>query len=128
MVYPGGKEPEGQYLGFLKFCQETGKPHELIHTLENRNIKKGELYLVIWDRDLVWLMKQARSIGLEPGKDIGIISYNDTALKEVVGNGVTTISTDFRLMGHKLATLVNGNDHEHEQIENASSLIVRGTL
>lgn len=126
MVYPGGKEPEGQYKGFLKFCKETGISHELISDLNNRKISKGEAYLVIWDRHLVWLVKEAKANGLELGKDLGLISYNDTPLKEVVANGITTISTDFKEMGQLLAKLVSGKDNQ--QIENPSSLIVRGSL
>ncbi|TVQ87153.1 MAG: GntR family transcriptional regulator [Bacteroidetes bacterium] len=126
MIYPGGKEPEGQYRGFLKYCNDTFTPYELIHDIRGRTINKGETYLVIWDRHLVWLVKEARAKGLELGKDIGIISYNDTALKEVVANGITTISTDFKKMGESLAQLVrNKND---QSIENPFKLILRGSL
>jgi len=60
------------------------------------------------------------------GQDIGIISYNDTPLKKVVTDGITTISTDFKEMGRILAELIL--NHKKEQIENKSSLIVRGSL
>jgi DNA-binding transcriptional regulator YhcF (GntR family) len=126
MVYPGGKEPEGQYLGFLEFCRVTQCNHELINSIEGREIKKGEVYIVIWDRDLVKLSLEIRKKGLVPGKDIGIISYNDTALKEVVLDGITTISTDFKAMGKQLAMLVYNKTNEN--IENPSSLIIRNSL
>jgi DNA-binding LacI/PurR family transcriptional regulator len=58
--------------------------------------------------------------------DIGIISYNDTPLKKVVANGITTISTDFVAMGKTLAQLVMSK--KRTQLENSSSLIVRGSL
>lgn len=126
MIYPGGKEPEGQYRGFLKYCNDTFTPYELIHDIRGRTISKGEAYLVIWDRHLVWLVKEARAKGLELGKDIGIISYNDTALKEVVANGITTISTDFKKMGENLAQLVRTKNDQ--SIENPFKLILRGSL
>ncbi len=126
MIYPGGKEPAGQFRGFLKYCNDTSTPCELIHDTNGRTICKGEVYLVVWDRHLVWLVKQAREKGLIPGKDIGIISYNDTALKEVVANGITTISTDFRIMGETLARLVRTKNKE--SIENPFRLILRGSL
>lgn len=44
--------------------------------------------------------------GLEIGIYIGVISYNDTVLKQIVANGITTISTDFKNMRQKLAMLV----------------------
>jgi DNA-binding transcriptional regulator YhcF (GntR family) len=126
MIYPGGKEPEGQYRGFLKYCNDTFTPYELIHDIRGRTISKGEVYLVVWDRHLVWLVKEARAKGLELGKDIGIISYNDTALKEVVANGITTISTDFKKMGESLAQLVRTKNDQ--SIENPFRLILRGSL
>jgi DNA-binding transcriptional regulator YhcF (GntR family) len=126
MVYPGGKEPEGQYRGFLKYCNDTFTPYELIHDIRDRTISKGEVYLVVWDRHLVWLVKEARAKGLELGKDIGIISYNDTALKEVVANGITTISTDFKKMGENLAQLVRTKNDQN--IENPFRLLLRGSL
>ena len=126
MVYPGGKEPEGQYKGFLKYCNDTFTPYELIHDIRGRSIEKGEVYLVVWDRHLVWLVKEARDKGLKLGKDIGIISYNDTALKEVVANGITTISTDFKKMGETLANLVKTKAHKN--IENPFKMILRESL
>lgn len=126
MVYPGGKEPEGQFKGFLKYCHETNTPFELLSDLDGRTISKGEAYIAIWDRDLVWLVKESKNKDLELGKDIGIISYNDTALKEVVANGITTISTDFKLMGKSLAKLVLSK--RTTKVENPSSLIIRGSL
>ena len=42
-----------------------------------------------------------KAIKLEIGTDIGIISYNYTALKQIAANGITTISTNFKDMGQK---------------------------
>ena len=126
MIYPGGKEPEGQFKGFIKFCNETGISFELISDLTDRPISKGEAYIAIWDRDLVKIITSAKLQGLEIGQDIGIISYNDTELKQVVANGITTISTDFKAMGKTLANLVLTK--KNIQIENPASLIVRESL
>ncbi|MCK9451609.1 MAG: GntR family transcriptional regulator [Bacteroidales bacterium] len=126
MVYPGGKEPEGQFKGYLRYCEETNTPFELISDLRDRQISQGEAYIAIWDRDLVKLVTEAQNQELEIGKDIGIISYNDTALKQIAANGITTISTDFKDMGQKLAELIKSK--KNEQIENLSSLIIRKSL
>lgn len=126
MVYPGGKEPEGQYKGFQKFCEEFRFDHQIISNLNERSISKGEAYIAIWDRDLVTLVNQAQEKGLQLGQNLGIISYNETSLKQIVANGITTISTDFKQMGKTLAELVF--DKRNIQIENPSSLIVRGSL
>ena len=71
-------------------------------------------------------MKKILGSTLKLGNDIGIISYNDTLLKEIIEGGITTISTDFNKMGASLATMINNN--EHKQIENSNSFILRNSL
>lgn len=126
MVYPGGKEPEGQYLGFIKFCKESNIDYEIVQSIQYRKLNRGEVYIAISDEHLVKLIKEAKVLGLKLGQDIGLISYNDSSLKEVVADGITTISTDFKEMGKKLAELVLKK--RNVQIENTSSLIVRSSL
>jgi DNA-binding LacI/PurR family transcriptional regulator len=60
------------------------------------------------------------------GLDFGIISYNETPLKKVVENGITTISTDFNEMGKQLAEMILEN--KKVQIENKNNLIIRNSL
>lgn len=126
MIYPGGKEPEGQYKGFLRFCKENDIAYELVNEYQNRKLIKGDAFIAISDEHLVKLVKDVKKAGFKLGEDIGLISYNDTSLKEVVGEGITTISTDFKEMGRKLAELVLKK--RNVQIENPSSLIVRSSL
>lgn len=126
MVYSGGKEPEGRMLGFQRFCQEHGFKSEIIRNVLNKEMKNGEAYFIPSDRNLVHLVKKAAEKGLELGKDVGIVSFNDTVLKEVVAGGITTISTDFQLMGKHLARMIQ--DRSSEKIRNHSSLIKRKSL
>ncbi|MFP4620377.1 MAG: GntR family transcriptional regulator [Bacteroidales bacterium] len=126
MVHPGGKEPQGQVNGFIKFCEDKSLPYEVINNLKEKNIRKGEAYIVLDDLDLVRLVKDAKKKRFRLGKDTGIISYNDTPLKEVVADGITTISTDFRHMGKVLADMVLNK--KRIQIENPSSLVIRNSL
>lgn len=126
LLFPDSKQPLGMLNGFQKFRKETQFNHEVIKTLEGRNPKKGEAYLILDDRDLIVLIKKIKETNLEIGKDVGIISYNDTLLKEIVEGGITTISTDFKLMGQRLAEMIDKN--ERLQIENPNALIVRNSL
>lgn len=59
-------------------------------------------------------------------KDVGVISYNDTLLKELVEGGITTISTDFERMGKSLAQMILNK--ERRKIENPNQLIIRNSL
>jgi len=58
--------------------------------------------------------------------DIGIISYNDTLLKEIVEGGITTITTDFNEMGKRLAKMILNK--EQAKIENPNTLIIRNSI
>lgn len=126
LVYPGGKEPIGQKNGFLKFCREYKFDYEVINTLKGYKIMRHCVYIMPNDHDLVELVKQSKKQDLLPGNDIGIISYNDTPLKEVVADGISTISTDFEAMGKSLAEMVLNNTKK--QIHNPASLIMRKSL
>lgn len=50
------------------------------------------------------------------GKYVGVISYNETPLKKIILNGITTISTDFQMMGEKAAQLIPEESTEHVEI------------
>ncbi|HYQ58940.1 MAG TPA: GntR family transcriptional regulator, partial [Draconibacterium sp.] len=60
------------------------------------------------------------------GKKFGVVSFNDTMLKEVVSGGITTISTDFKEMGKNLADMVL--THDKSKVRNKSRMIFRNSL
>ena len=71
-------------------------------------------------------LKQAQLQNFAPGKDFGIISYNDTPLKEILAGGITTLSTDFKQMGQTMASLIT--QKEIKTIENPWKLDIRNSL
>lgn len=124
--FPETKQPLGMLSGFQKFRKNSKIAHEVIANLNDRNLETGEVYLVLDDQNLIKLIKKIKFQGLKVGRDIGIISYNDTLLKEVVEDGITTISTDFKLMGSNLAKMIFSG--QSKQIENPNYLIMRNSL
>jgi DNA-binding transcriptional regulator YhcF (GntR family) len=126
LIFPGFREPLGMKLGFEDFCSEFNFESEIITEFTDREITLGDLYIIPNDRDLVAVIENARNQNLKLGIDFGIISYNETPLKKIVANGISTISTHFEMMGKILAGMVlKGNK---EQIENKSALIIRNSL
>ena len=126
MIFPGFREPLGMKMGFEKFCVDFAFDHEVITEFKNRKIQKGEVYVIPNDRDLVQVIEKAKLQDLKLGSDFGIISYNETPLKKIVENGITTISTNFEEMGKILAQMILTG--KKEQIENKSNLIIRNSL
>lgn len=126
MVQKDEKEPTERYDGLCHFCREYGFDHQYMATTKNRTIEKGEVFMVVNDRDLVYLIKQAEIQGYSPGKEFGLISYNDTILKEILAGGITTLSTDFNLMGKTMAELIN--QKKVQNIRNPWKLTIRKSL
>jgi DNA-binding LacI/PurR family transcriptional regulator len=127
LVYPESiKTQQGMIKGFNYFCKQHNFAYEQIDTASGRELRKGECYLVIYDNDLVNLVNMVRSRNFELGVDIGIISHDDTPLKSIVCNGITTTSTDFALMGSTMADMVI--NRKNDKIENPCYLIRRGSL
>ncbi len=94
--------------GVDRFCIEHRIPVEFM-TAAPEHINPNETYLVInsqLDSGLAALARSIKAQNLEVGKDVFIISYNEFDLNEVVLNGLTTISTDFKQMGRTAAMMI----------------------
>ena len=126
LIYPGNKEPIGMVEGFQVFCSEIKFPSEVIHSVEEKNIQKGAVFVIPNDDHLVEVIEIAKSKNLEIGKHIGIISYNDIPLKKVIENGITTISTDFYQMGKTMGRMVLSG--KKQRLENPSHIVLRQSL
>lgn len=114
--------------GFLEFCMKHEYRYAIAHEIEPAGFKQGNAYITFnrYDTDDVALIKLARSKGYKLGKDIGLISYNDTAVKEILEDGITVISTDFEAMGKAVSqAIVN---RETVVIRNPTRIIVRNSL
>ena len=60
--------------------------------------------------DLVSLLDKINYTRLKLGKNIGIISYNESPLKRFILNGITTISTSFAKMGETTARMIQNDE------------------
>lgn len=126
LLYPAARQPEGILSGFELFCAHHDLDYEVIDNFTNRALTQGEVYIVLDDKNLIRIIKRMKEQELSIAKDIGLISYNDTLLKEIVEGGITTISTDFNLMGQRLAQMILNK--EIVQVENPNRLIIRKSI
>ena len=82
----------------------------MVHHIADEPIQEGEVYINLMEDDLVVLLGKIKSsTDLAVGKNIGIISYNETPWKQFILDGITTISTDFKKMGEMAAQMVLKN-------------------
>jgi len=110
--------------GIQQFCNENRKQFSIVADVSHTTLKKRHVYITLTDSDLASLIKSVRLKGLKIGEEIGIISFNETALKELLD--ITVITTDFEAMGETTARLIMEKDYV--QIHNPFKLIKRQSL
>jgi len=96
--------------GFERFCNEFSIPFDVVDTLENIEIHKNYLYLVIDDQDLIRLLRICKLRQWKPGCEVGVISYNESPLKEVIRDGITVISCNFEMMAAEMAEFIRNRN------------------
>jgi DNA-binding transcriptional regulator YhcF (GntR family) len=112
--------------GFYRFCQQYAFNYKVVHDVANEPIREGEVFINLMENDLVILIEKILATKLKVGKHVGVISYNETPLKKIILNGITTISTDFQLMGEKTAQLIL--EHSTQHVEMPFYLTLRASL
>ena len=112
--------------GFQKFCQETSFEYSVMDGVEEEPIAEKTAFIVLEESDLVDLIKYSRLQHLVLGQDMGIISYNETPLKEILADGITVISTNHEKMGETAAYMMLHN--QKGKVLNPFTLIRRNSL
>lgn len=102
--------------GFYSFCQQYAFNYKVVQDLPQEPISPGEVFIILMEDDLVILIERILASKLGIGIDVGLISYNDTPLKKIILNGITTISSDFKAMGQMAAKMIMANSREHLEV------------
>jgi DNA-binding transcriptional regulator YhcF (GntR family) len=118
--------PSGMEKGFRKFCIENNVNHQIYKNIKSAVPVKGDAFLAVSDQDLIELLKVSKANQWEPGKDIGIISYDETPLKEILAGGISVISTNFKEMGETAAEMIK--KRTVTKIENPCHFTARKSL
>jgi len=117
LCYP---EPKGHSEtlknGFVDFFQKEGLSFSVVESLANEEIQKDKAYFVIEDSDLVKVLKCSKNRSWKLGKDIGVLAYNETPLKEVIRNGISVVSCDFKQMASEMAKFIHQGRPVHLSI------------
>ncbi len=114
-------------VGFRNFCIQNNFAYKIISEINSDTpLTAKEAYIVIEENDLVALIKLCMSRKMKIGKKIGIVSFNETPLKEILLNGITVISTNHSAMGEQAARLILEN--RIEKIKNPFEFIKRKSL
>jgi len=92
--------------GFRIFCQVHGFYCSVIDRLEDSEIKAGEAYIIVSDDDLYAFIRRIKQKNWTLGKDCGVVAYNENQVKEILCEGITTISTSHEEIGQLAAQMI----------------------
>ena len=126
LIYDFKKQPEGILRGFTRYCKEYEKQFKILHSKDDINIRKNYVYMTLDDSSLISIIKQVKEKKFIIKREIGLISFNESPLKEIIEGGITTISTNFSMMGKKLAEMIESNNRI--LIENEIKIISRNSI
>ncbi len=117
LVYPeAGGHSETLKTGFLKYCDEFTVKNKMVNSLRELEIVKGEAYLLISDNDLIYLLNVCKNRKWRLGIDVGVLSYNETPLKQVIRDGISVVSCNFSMMAIEMATFIKEQKAVHKII------------
>lgn len=111
--------------GFIKFCENNSIDFEIVSKVES--VHKNEAYFVIHDMDLVEVIGFGNNKGYQLGVDFGVLSYDDSPIKKVIAEGITVISTNYTLLGEKVAAYILEDKGKVQEIV-PTELMIRKSL
>ncbi len=112
--------------GVARFAIENDLRYNIYTEIHAEIIRKNEAYVVLSERFLTEILKYCHARNLKIGLDIGILSYNETPVKEVLSGGITVVTTDHFQLGKTAADLILNGKKEH--IRNPFLFIQRNSL
>jgi DNA-binding transcriptional regulator YhcF (GntR family) len=115
--------------GITRYCAEHQVKFEIYKNISLKQMKRHEAYIILnsqLDQGVIELIKLAKTNGCKIGEDIGIISYNESPINEIILDGLTVFSTDFKQMGDLAATMII--DKSFKKIKCDFKLIRRNTF
>ena len=91
--------------GIQRFCNEKSLEFQVIDEItDDLTLKKGDLFITLEEDDLLKLVNQVRESYFEMGSEIGILSYNEDPLKEILG--ISVLTSDLKNMGETAAKMI----------------------
>ncbi|WP_346860059.1 GntR family transcriptional regulator [uncultured Draconibacterium sp.] len=127
LVFPSNEFYSKNILrGFQIFCQVNALDFSIIDQLDENDVKKKEAYVLVSDDDLYRFVKITKGKGWKLGQDIGVVAYNDNPVKEILEDGITTISTNHYEIGRLAAQMILSK--EFKRIKSPFEFVQRNSL
>ncbi|GGD27167.1 GntR family transcriptional regulator [Hyunsoonleella pacifica] len=111
---------------FKKFCNAYNIKCSVTKNSRDLKVEKHTAYITVNDRMLYNLLDQCITEDLELGKDVGLLSYNETPIKRFIYKGISVVSIDFKEFGAIAAEFVKSDKIIRKFLP--TKLIVRDSL
>jgi hypothetical protein len=111
---PDSLDPKEIVSAFKKFLKNFKIKGRILPEYKAGSIEKGKVYFTLDNFALWQMIKDCKAKGIRPGKDAGLLSYNDEPAKEIIG--VTTVSTNFSEMGKRAGQAIMSREKVKETI------------
>lgn len=112
--------------GFRIFCQIHGFDYTIIDRMDETEICRGQAYIIVSDDDLYSFIRKIKLKNWALGKDCGVVAYNENPVKEILCDGITTISTNHEEIGYLAACMILTK--KFERIKSPFKFIRRNSL
>lgn len=112
--------------GFKRFCTEEKIDFLICNNPESLRPALYEAYFVPEDDILVTLVGQIQKSGLIVGENIGIVSFNDSEIKEITAGGLTVLTPDFTDICNRLIEITKGR--KRGQLRTRMNIIHRNSI
>lgn len=89
-----------------RFCTRNKIELKIRDRYLRDSLEREVLYLTIGDNDLWTLLEDCIDRGYVLGKDLGILSHNESRIKKIIHGGISTWSADFGEMAEAAARFV----------------------
>lgn len=127
LVFPPQENyPKNIMRGFQIFCQVNDLSFSILKQVEEKDMQRKQAYVIISDDDLYRFIKISKEKHWKLGKDVGVVAYNDNPVKEILEDGITTITTNHDEIGRLAAQMIL--KREFTRIKSPFSFIRRKSL
>ncbi len=125
LLFSGNMRNYDLIQGFESFFTTQKMEGVVIRQTEDFMPSLKDICIVMDDNDLVRLILFAKGKQWQLGDHLGVVSYNETPLKSIIDQGITTISPDFKQMGISMADMIL--EDRKDYIENPFLVTERGS-
>lgn len=119
--------PDGVLEAFHQLVGEHQLNAEVQSQYEPGSVQTGSLYVFVSDSDMWNILLDCRNQSLKIGKEVGLLSFNDHIMKDLIFDGITTISTSFMDMAKETAARI-GDMSNPKSVIIPTRLVKRNSL